>query len=282
MEYRSISRKQSQERGQTIALVALTIVTLLAMAALAIDVVTLYVAKGEVQRAADAAALVAAKAFVDSGVTSDPTNTSLQTLAENMATAGINGILAQNKVAGAAPVLVGTPTFDFTTYPGNPQVAVTLQRTGLPIFFARIWRRAAATVTASAKAEAYNPSNSQTTTGNFIPITLKNIKPLLIANKDPNNAGNPFIDATTGVVAAGEPGKPSVPVTPGCQGGGGNIPCVVAGMALQQNQFWPAVVKSGSANLCPSCQGSSDFEQRLSAVSLRSQRTILTLAAARR
>jgi len=88
MRYRGISRKQSQERGQTIALVALTIVTLLAMAALAIDVVTLYVAKGEVQRAADAAALaadaaalVAAKAFVDSGVTSDPTNTSLQTLA---------------------------------------------------------------------------------------------------------------------------------------------------------------------------------------------------------
>ena len=52
----------SGEHGQTIVLVALTIVTLLAMAALAIDVVTLYVAKGEVQRAADAAALVAAKA----------------------------------------------------------------------------------------------------------------------------------------------------------------------------------------------------------------------------
>jgi TPP-dependent trihydroxycyclohexane-1,2-dione (THcHDO) dehydratase len=113
------------------------------MAALAIDIVTLYVAHGEVQRAADAAALVAAKAFVDSGVTANPNNSSLQTLAENMANAGITGILAQNKVAGAAPVLVGTPTFDFTTYPGNPQVTVTLQRTSLPIFFARIWKSAA-------------------------------------------------------------------------------------------------------------------------------------------
>ena len=150
----------SREHGQTIILVALTIVTLLAMAALAIDVVTLYVAKGEVQRAADAAALVAAKAFVDSGVTSEPTNTSLQTLAQNMGTAGINGILQQNKVAGIAPAVVGTPNFDFTSNPGNPQVTVTLTRTGLPIFFARIWRSAAATVTASAKAEAYNPSNS--------------------------------------------------------------------------------------------------------------------------
>src|SRR5436309_13262398 len=103
MRYRSISRKQSQERGQTIALVALTIVTLLAMAALAIDVVTLYVDKGEVQRAADAAALVAAKAFVDSGVTSDPANTSLQTLPENMATAGLIAILPAHRVAASAP-----------------------------------------------------------------------------------------------------------------------------------------------------------------------------------
>jgi len=121
-----------------------------------------------------------------------------------MATAGINAILPQNKVAGAAPVLVGTPTFYFltdpTTYPGNPQVAVTLQRTGLPIFFARIWRSAAATVTASAKAEAYNPAKSQTTTGNFIPITLKNVKPLLVANQD--SGGNPFVDITTGAVLA--------------------------------------------------------------------------------
>ena len=44
-------------------------VSLLAMAALAIDVVTLYVARTEVQRAADAAALAGAKALADSGVT---------------------------------------------------------------------------------------------------------------------------------------------------------------------------------------------------------------------
>ena len=160
MRKRARFATHSGEHGQTIVLVALTIATLLAMAALAIDVVTLYVAKGEVQRAADAAALVAAKAFIDSGVTSEPTNTSMQTLAQNMGTAGVNGILPQNKVAGIAPAVVGTPNFDFTSNPGNPQVTVTLTRTGLPIFFARIWRSAAATVTASAKAEAYNPSNS--------------------------------------------------------------------------------------------------------------------------
>ena len=268
MRFGNISRKQSQERGQTIALVALTIVTLLAMAALAIDVVTLYVAKGEVQRAADAAALVAAKGFVDSGVTSDPANTSLQTLAENMATAGITAILPQNRVAGAAPVLVGTPTFCFNCpaypYPGNPQVTVTLQRTGLPIFFARIWRSAAATVTASAKAEAYNPAKSQTTTGNFIPITLKNVKPLLIANQD--DGGNPFVDITTGaVLATGDVGKPII-FNRGCQAGGGgpSVVCVVDKMTLAPATFWPALVDNNVApSLCPSCQGSSDFEQSI-------------------
>jgi Putative Flp pilus-assembly TadE/G-like len=264
MRDRTISRKQSQERGQTIALVALTIVTLLAMAALAIDVVTLYVAKGEVQRAADAAALVAAKAFVDSGVTSDPANSSLQTLAQNMATAGINGILPQNKVAGAAPILANAPSFDFTTHPGNPQVAVTLQRTGLPIFFARIWRRAAASVTASAKAEAYNPAKSQAATGNFIPITLKNVKPLLVANQD--TGGNPFVDITTGaVLATGDIGQ-SIQLNRGCQigPGGPSMPCVIDKMTLGPAKFWPALVDSNVApSLCPSCQGSSDFEQSI-------------------
>ena len=269
MSNRRIFRKQRQESGQTIALVALAIVTLLAMAALAIDVVSLYVAKGEVQRAADAAALVAAKAFVDSGVTSDPNDAGKQTLAQNIANAGIAGILAQNKVAGAAPVLVGTPTFDFTTYPGNPQVSVTLQRTSLPIFFARIWKSAAPTVTASAKAEAYNSANSQTNTGNYIPVTLKNIKPLLIANKD--SLGNPFIvDTVNGAVATGMTNK-EITLNRGCQSGPGgpSVVCVPPGATLNGQvwpnvPFWPASVDTNSLpSLCPSCQGSSDFEHAI-------------------
>src|SRR5262249_33318838 len=53
--------RRQQERGQTIVLVAIAVVTIIAMAALAIDVVTLYVARAEMQRAADGAALVGAK-----------------------------------------------------------------------------------------------------------------------------------------------------------------------------------------------------------------------------
>jgi len=49
------STQRKNERGQTLVLVALAIVSLLGMAALAIDVVTLYVAHAEAQRAADSA-----------------------------------------------------------------------------------------------------------------------------------------------------------------------------------------------------------------------------------
>jgi uncharacterized membrane protein len=95
--------RHRKERGQTILLVAVVIVTILAMAALAIDVVTLYVARTEMQRAADGAALAAARAFVDSGVTTDPTNTARQTLATDMATTLINTTIQQNSLCTVPP-----------------------------------------------------------------------------------------------------------------------------------------------------------------------------------
>ena len=59
-----------------------------AMAALSIDVVTLYTARSEAQLAADAGALAAARALANSGATSDPNPTTgpLMTLAEPIAT----------------------------------------------------------------------------------------------------------------------------------------------------------------------------------------------------
>jgi uncharacterized membrane protein len=99
MKQQATSCGRQRERGQTIILVAIGLVSLLAMAALAIDVVTLYAARSETQRAADAAALVAAKAIADSGFTTLPptdphiTDGSARTLAQNMATAAINAML---------------------------------------------------------------------------------------------------------------------------------------------------------------------------------------------
>ena len=58
------------ERGVSILLVAVCLAALLAMAASAIDVVTLYVARTEAQRASDASALAGARMIAASGYTS--------------------------------------------------------------------------------------------------------------------------------------------------------------------------------------------------------------------
>jgi hypothetical protein len=227
------------EYGQTIILVAVSLVSLLAMAALAIDVVTLYVAKSEMQRAADAAALAGAKAFVDSGVTSDPTNLARQGTAQVIAQQVITSILPENRIEGAPPVLVGTPTFDFTRN-GNPQVTVTLQRTDLPTFFARIWGRRLSTVSATAVAEAYNPANAA---AGYPPITPKCVKPMMVTNVAPNQ----FVDPATFVPT---PGLIGTPIT--------LTPCGGAGCGT--NQFRPALVDPATPKLCPACQGVFDYE----------------------
>lgn len=269
--------RRKGERGQTIVLVAVSLVTLLAMAALAVDVVTLYVARSEMQRAADAAALAAAKAFVDSGVTSlatgDPNYAAVSGMAQTMATTVINSILPQNKVSGVAPTLVGAPAFDFTR-PGNPQVTVTLQRNNLPTFFSRIWSSTLATVSASASAEAYNASGSQANTGNYVPIAPKCVKPLLIANQDPQTTLQ-FIDPASGApVATGIVGE-SVTLYPACTGTGGIGTCTVlnpnppranspiVNPAINYLNYVAAEVTPNANNLCPACVGATDFEQSI-------------------
>lgn len=263
MSHRRIEiRRRPAERGQTIVLVAVALVSLLGMAALAIDVTTMYVARGEMQRAADAAALAGAKAFVDSGVTTDNSVTR-QTLAQTMITSVVNSVLAQNNVSGVAPTLVAaTPDF---TRPGNPQILVTLQRTNLPTFFARIWGTKLVTVTATAVAEAYNASSSQNSTGNYVPITPKCVKPLLIPNKDPASALQ-FVDPATGAVLAPGVIGEALTLFQGCTKAG---PGTCQSANLPKNPPDPgrfvaaAIPAPNPNNLCPACQGATDFEQSI-------------------
>ena len=155
---------RKNERGVTIVLVAFSLLALLGMAALAIDIATLYVAHGEAQRAADAAALAGAKMFAFSGYTSASATVPAADICQSGgpgAAAAANrqaeAVAAQNQVAGQAAV-VQTITCDTT--PANPQIAVTIHRTALPSFFGKIWGGAANSVSATAVAEAYNPSGS--------------------------------------------------------------------------------------------------------------------------
>jgi hypothetical protein len=230
--------RHSRERGQTIFLVAVSLVTILAMAALAVDVVTLYLARGEMARAADAAALAGAKALVDSGVTSDPTNVNRQALAVTMATTVVQSIVQQNKVSGVLPALVGgSPVINFgTPGTGNPHITVTLQRTDVPTFFSRVWASRLLTVTATAVAEAYNPLNAPV---NYSPIAPKCVKPLLVANKDPAT-GNKFVDPTTGAGAGSVIGELITLCSAGPCTGGTNLP------------YQAAQVTPSAADTCPS------------------------------
>lgn len=256
------------ERGQTIILIAISLISLLAMAALAIDVVTLYVARSEIQRAADAAALAGAKAIADSGFTSLPTTdsnyASAKLLAQTMATNAINALISFNPVAGTTPTLVTTPSFDFTRQ-GNPLITVSLRKTNLPTFFARIWGQSSASVTASATAEAYNPANNSP----FTPIAPTSVKPWMIANTDTSNPSVQLVNTTTWTVQ--QPsliGQPLI-LTSDCATGPStcslsphNPPTYHSTVFPQDVDYVPALVTANAGNVCPSsCGGGSTYEE---------------------
>ena len=197
---------RKNERGITIVLVAISLLSLLGMAALAIDVSTLYMAHGEAQRAADAAALAGARMFASSGYTSASSTLAASDICQTSAVPGAaaaanrqaEAVAAQNLVAGQ-PAAVQSITCNTTA--ANPQISVTVQRTALPTFFGRVWGGAANSVTATAVAEAYNPS------GSAAPIQVENVKPWLIPNCDPTNggvgdcaAGGRFVDPADGSI----------------------------------------------------------------------------------
>jgi len=192
-------------------LVAIALVAVIAIAAMSIDVVTLYLAREEAQRSADAAALAAAKIISLSGVTSDPNNTSgaWQTICGgplSPATQAAKSVGGQSTVGSIIPIVNvsyaagGTgPLTDscaglpFASGVNNPMVVVQVVRAGLPTFFSRIWGNTGNSVSATATAEAFNPSNSarvgNAITGTITPVTPRCVKPWVVPNKDPLNQG---------------------------------------------------------------------------------------------
>jgi hypothetical protein len=252
------------ESGQTIALVAVAMMGILIIAALAIDLTTLYVAHGEIQRAADSAALAGAKAFVDSGVTTYPSNPNLQTLAQTLAVDYATSVANQNNVAGAPATFTVAPQVDLSR-PGNPEILVTLQRTGLPLFFARIWGSSVASVSATAIAEAYNPAYAQTNTGAFLPPAPKCFKPFLVPNSD-QNQGVPFVDPNTGAVQSAPTPFIGETITltsacgvgPGCASPSTPVPGLYLPMLLSDNHHYcPANGSQGCSSVSGRFQGST-------------------------
>jgi hypothetical protein len=201
-------------------LVAICMVAIIAMAALSIDVVTLYLNHQETQRGADAAALAAARVISLSGITgtANPDVDTAQWQAvcgpAGTATQVAQQVGAQNAVGGTAATVTVTysaqgatgGTNDCSTlgqsFAINPTATVQVTRTGLPTLFARIWSRNTNTVSATAAAEVFNPSDSGVIAGGeAIPVIPRCVKPLIIPDEDPVHAGSRFISSRSGRIA---------------------------------------------------------------------------------
>jgi len=267
---------RNRERGVTMLLVVVAMLSMLGIIALAIDVITLYSARSETQRAADAAALAAAKMLVDMGVTTDPTAT-VPTAAQIDAATKAAQSAAVNATIAGRDVTLNFPGTGTATFNVNPKVTVTVQDTNLPTFFARIWSRAALTVRASATAEGFNPSNSTIITGGTaVPVIARCVKPFIVPNCDPQHAGAgcggtgaTFFDVGTGAIT--NPGTAPTGVIgedfdlvstcgtgPGCVPGS---PTVGPGGGGRTLYYYPAQMPTAT-NACPAvCTGTTNFEQ---------------------
>ncbi len=161
----------------------------LVMAALAIDLTTLYTARSEAQLAADSAALAGARVLANSGMTSsDGTNPLAPPFdpaaAEALATTVATQVAASNQIGGksisASQVSVTFNDADVS----NPRVTVQVTRPDLPTFFLRFWKKQLP-VSASATAEAYNPAGLSTRRTPAAPVAPICVKPWLLPNLDP-------------------------------------------------------------------------------------------------
>jgi Flp pilus assembly protein TadG len=201
------SRRRNNEQGVVITLVAVVMLFVVgAMAALSIDVVTLYTARSEAQLAADGAALAGARVLANSGTTSDTTGGSMVS-AWNLAKAVAIQVATENTVGGTK---LKAAEVTLPASPGgtnsDPTVTVIVQKNDLPTFFARIWGTKTLTVKASATAEAYNPT--PTPAGGpppnpSLPVAPLCVKPWLLPNLSPRPgaaANAQIFDPVTGAI----------------------------------------------------------------------------------
>jgi hypothetical protein len=205
------------------AFVALCIVAIISMAALSIDIGTLYEAKGEAQRAADLAVLAAARIISIEGLTGDPTtgpsdgswNDICGGLTSPASLAAIN-VAQQNLINGsAAPTADILVTYGTSAGAGvstnctgagvgftvNPVVQVVVKQPNLPTFFARIFSLVSggsflnSGVSATATAEVFNSSGTGSLPSGMVPVLPRCVKPLIIPNVDPTPGSSSFFNA---------------------------------------------------------------------------------------
>ena len=284
------------ERGVTMVFVALAMVAIIAVAALSIDVITLYLAREEAQRSADGAALAAARVLSLSGVTGDPSNVqgSLSVApwqaACDLARLAAQAVASQNTIGRG---LTNTPTVTFLyngtatsdcsaggAFATNPQVKVDVVQQGLPTFFSRIWRRSPSQVSATATAEAFNPSYSFSAPSGLVTVSPRCVKPWIVPNRDPGNGGAKLVSLTDGSIqnpGIHQSGTGVIGETftltadcktgnPDCKWGSGlgllNNPPTYNQQGAGTLDYVPALVV-GTSMAFPTCATSNDYQEAI-------------------
>ena len=277
------SNSGQREQGIIITLVAVFMLFVVgAMAALSIDVVTFYTARSEAQIAADSAALAAARVMANSGMTSSTGNSTTNPFrvdtTKTLASAIATQVARQNLVGGTIPSQISVTFTEDNPLTGlnNPRVTVKVT-SDLPTFFARIWGTTKVTMSASATAEAYNPSGLVTNGGEPAGVALSCVKPWLLPNIDPNPnapANSEIFNPQTGTIQ--DPGllgfSSLIPVAPdgtslhaACGGGD----CSGGLSTPSAWQYFPADFSQGNSqgnitqatSASVSCVGGAGFTQ---------------------
>lgn len=264
--------KRQRDKGASILIIAVAMIFVLGMAGLGIDLASLYVARSEAQRSADAAALAGANALASA------TN-SCVTVGGGTISAACQAIATQqaekvgnlNLIAGVSPHigLESTDVKFLSTSASDPQIQVIASRNTahgnpMPTFFVKIFGVDTANVSAKAVAEAFISA------GVGEPVGSTCVKPWLIPNCDPGNTGQtnnncspsvgPFVETSNGGSYSTTPapgrdteypngyiGEPFT-LKPGTPGGAG-----------APGQYYAAFLPNASyvPTECPACSGNN-------------------------
>jgi Flp pilus assembly protein TadG len=163
---------RSDREGQTLAIVAVSMVALLALLSLGIDLGMAYTARVEAQRVADSAALAGASAFLDYVNPLDAVGDAR----------GRAGEYAERNFVRNRQVTDQQPEVMVWVTPESQRVRVRIERGGLPTWFARLLGQEQMRVSAVATAEATAAGSS------------KCVKPLAIPDRWEERSTDPVED----------------------------------------------------------------------------------------
>lgn len=241
--------------GVSIVIIAVGMIFVLGMAGLGVDLASLYVARSQAQRAADAAALAGAQYWSTQGCASGISG-NISGGCQAMAVERAEAVGNKNLIAGVSPNIQDSDITFPSLSTSDPQIHVVAARNTahgnpMPTFFVKIFGIDSANVSASATAEAYNATAQGT------PVGTNCLKPWMIPNCDPNNAasdpnpnctnpaGGYYIDPNTLKIADPSAIGRLITIKPG-------NPSKASG----PSKFYPVFIPAGTvapASACPSC-----------------------------